>query len=83
MKTLSQQEVYEFFNTKTKPEPYKMKGHSWSPLKNTGKQYCTCCVLVASNVKLTVWCINKGCNYQDHNQYKSVKKRLSKSNIML
>lgn len=76
-RTLSSKEVNDFLNDKKK-DPYKMKGHQWSPMKGVGKNYCTCCGLLMLRNKATDWCVDKGCNYQDHPQYYSAMKRLTK-----
>lgn len=78
MYTLSQQEVQEFISGAKVRQPYKMKGHQWVVLKGGGKQYCKCCGLVALNNAITDWCIEKGCNHEDHPQFHSTLKRLTK-----
>jgi hypothetical protein len=77
--TLSQKEINEFVNSagKTK-EPYKMVGHTWKPLKHVGKSYCTRCGIVALNNEFTQWCIDRGCNHEDHPQYENARSRLTK-----
>ena len=60
-------------------EPYKFRGHSFTPRKGLGKQVCNGCGLVALRNAATNWCIDKGCNYEDHGQCKSAMKRLTKS----
>lgn len=81
MKQLSQTEIKQMLHevSSGKKDTYKMKGHSFQILKGTGKQFCTSCGLVALNNQITQWCINKGCNYSDHPQFKSTLKRLTKS----
>lgn len=59
-------------------QAYKYKGHSFVPLKGVGKQVCKFCGLIALKNKATEWCIEKGCNYDDHDQYKAAMKRLTK-----
>lgn len=76
--TLTQQEVSEWLSDRHKKEAYKMKGHQWSVLKGAGKQYCKCCGLLALNNNITHWAIEKGCNYEDHPQWVSTLKRLTK-----
>lgn len=78
MKSLSYNEIVSFLNSSSKKEPYKMKGHSFTPLKNTGKQYCKGCGLVAGNNDFSIWCVDKGCNYMDHPQYAKTRKKLTK-----
>lgn len=77
--TLNQNEISEFLSAGYK-QPYKMKGHSWIPLKGVGKNYCSGCGLVALNNKITQWCIKKGCNFSDSPYYKPALKRLTKMN---
>lgn len=67
--TLNKQEIGDFLSASAK-QPYKMKGHSWIPLKGVGKNYCSGCGLVALNNKITQWCIKKGCNFSDSPYYK-------------
>ena len=57
---------------------YKYKGHSFVPMKGVGKQVCRVCGLVALKNAATQWCIDKGCNAEDHPQYKQAMKRLAK-----
>lgn len=57
-------------------EPYKMVGHVWEPMKGIGKQRCKYCGLVALRNPLTQWCIDKGCNHEDHPQYEKMVKKL-------
>lgn len=76
-KTLNKKETEEFLNTRGSKEAYKKKGHSFTPLKGTGKSYCKSCGLVALNNPLTDWCIQMGCNYRDHTQYNNKVKRLT------
>ena len=59
-------------------EPYKKEEHVWSPMNGVGKQRCIYCGLLALNNPLTDWCIQKGCNYEDHPQYKSKIKQLGR-----
>ena len=76
--TLSHSEVQQLLAERGHRESYKMKGHSFSLLKGVGKQYCRCCGLVALNNAATQWAVDKGCNYEDHPQFRSVMKRLTK-----
>ena len=57
---------------------YKYKGHSFTPLKGVGKQVCKSCGLIALKNLATQWCVDKGCNYEDHPQYRQTMKRLAK-----
>lgn len=65
-----------------KPLPYKMVGHTFRPLRGTGKHYCRSCGLVALRNPFTDWCIHKGCNSENHPQYQSTLKRLTKQKGM-
>lgn len=65
----------------TGKDPYKFKGHSFRPMKGIGKQVCSGCGLIALNNKATDWCIDKGCNYEDHPQHKQAMKRLTKQEV--
>ncbi|MDX1532628.1 MAG: hypothetical protein R3230_00310 [Nitrosopumilaceae archaeon] len=57
-------------------EKYEYKGHGpWITLG--GKQYCWGCGLVALNNQASDWCVDKGCLYNIHPQYKSSMKRLA------
>lgn len=76
--TLTDKEKEELLNASSK-KPYKMKGHSFVPLSSVGKQYCRNCGLVALRNRATDWCIEKGCNFEDHNSYEQAMKRLTKS----
>ena len=78
MEDFSSSEVNEFLHSSEQKQSYKMKGHSFVALKGVGKQYCSCCGLVALNNPATGWCIEKGCNHSDHSSYKSAMKRLTK-----
>lgn len=76
--TLSDKEKNDLLNGSSK-QPYKMKGHQFKPMNGTGKQVCNSCGLVALRNQATEWCIEKGCNFSDHNQYESTMKRLTKA----
>ena len=76
--TLSQAEVREMLSNRHQKQPYKMKGHSWVPLKGAGKNVCSCCGLMALRNKATDWAIAKGCHHTDHPQYENAMKRLTK-----
>lgn len=76
--TLSSKEKEEFLNNKKGKQTYKMVGHQWIPLKGVGKMYCKGCGLVGLRNAPTQWCVDKGCNYQDHKQYSQTMKRLTK-----
>ncbi len=78
IRTLTQSEVLEVINSKGKKEPYKMVGHSWTPLKHVGKSYCTRCGLVALNNEFTDWCVERGCFHTDHPQYESARAKFTK-----
>jgi hypothetical protein len=80
-KSLSQKEIEDWVNNPSKKEKYKYKGHSFKPLRGVGKQYCTTCGLVAIRTKITEWCIDKGCNYDDHPQYKQKVRSLTGGKI--
>ena len=77
-RTLSSSEAVEFLEASNK-ETYKMKGHSFVPLKYTGKQYCKYCGLVALRNRATDWCVDKGCNFELHQEYKNAMRRLTKT----
>ena len=79
-KTLSESEKLSLLSTK-EHRKYKMVGHSFTPLKGVGKSYCKNCGLVALRNKFTDWCVDKGCNYDVHSQYKSAKKRYTGGKI--
>lgn len=79
-KTLSRKETEDLLNTPVSKESYKMVGHSFRMLNRVGKQVCSRCGLLALNNPITEWCVGKGCNYEDHPQYKSKLKRLTKRN---
>lgn len=79
-KTLSDKERNELL-AKSGKESYKYSGHSFRQMKGVGKQVCNNCGLIALRNKATDWCIDKGCNYEDHPQYKQAMKRLTKSKI--
>ena len=53
--TMSQKEINELLNKGG--EVYKMKPHTWKPLKGVGKNYCPCCGLVGLRNKMTEWSI--------------------------
>lgn len=78
--TLTNKEKDEFLNGSSK-QAYKMQGHQWIPLKGVGKMYCKSCGLVSLRNKATQWCVDKGCNYEDHKAYEATMKRLTKNNI--
>lgn len=77
-RTLTDLETQELLREVRSKEVYKMINHSWRT-SNFGKQYCSTCGLVALNNKITGWCIDKGCNHEDHPQYNSTLKRLTRS----
>lgn len=77
-KTLSGKELEALLNGESSKEPYKFVGHSFTLMKLTGKQYCTRCGLVAGKSQITQWCVDKGCNHEDHPQYKKKLKKLTK-----
>lgn len=57
---------------------YKFETHTFKALgKKLPWQYCNKCGLVAVRNKITEWCITKGCNNEDHPQYKETLKRLT------
>jgi hypothetical protein len=58
-------------------EVFTMVSHSFSRTVG-GKQICQSCGLVGLNNPLTEWCINKGCMYDIHPQYKSTVKKLTR-----
>jgi hypothetical protein len=70
-RTLSAREILDFLNESVKKEPYKMKGHSFTPLKGVGKSYCKNCGLIALNNRISEWCVDKGCDFHNHIGYKS------------
>lgn len=76
--TLNETEKSKFLNQKETVK-YKFVAHSFVPLKEAGKNYCTTCGLVSLRNKLTDWCINKGCLHDVHPQYKQTVKRHTKS----
>lgn len=76
--TLTEKEKSDLLNSSSK-QPYKMKGHQFTVMNGIGKQVCKCCGLVALRNKATDWCIDKGCNFSDHNQYTLAMKRLTKA----
>lgn len=75
--TLSHKEKLQLLNHK-ETRTYKMVGHSWSPLKGVGKNYCTNCGLVALRNQFTDFCVDKGCNYDVHSSYKSARSKYSR-----
>lgn len=77
-----QQEVLDLLNSRKSKPPYELQGHSWTPLKGVGKQYCKRCGLVALNNPFTDWCVRMGCNHEDHPQYEGTRRRLTKPNWM-
>lgn len=76
--TLSHDEVVSLLSAPKEKVAYKVKQHSFTPLKNTGKQFCKSCGIVAGNSPLARWCIDKGCHYEDHPQFKSMRRRLTR-----
>ena len=75
--TMTEAEKIKFLGISGK-QPYKYEGHSLRPLKGVGKNWCPKCGLVALNNAISHWCIDKGCNYSDHPQYKTKVKKLTK-----
>lgn len=65
-------------NDEKKREVYQFKGHSFSGKLIGGKQCCQSCGLFALNNEFTKWAIDKGCYYDIHPEYKSVKRRTTK-----
>lgn len=74
--SLSQKEIQDLLSTQGK-QSYKMIGHSFTK-NHGGKPCCPRCGLLALRNRATEWCIDKGCNYEDHPQYESAMKRLTK-----
>lgn len=74
---LSSKEVSDLLDTITKVEPYKLKGHSFVPLKGIGKSYCRNCGLVALRNPISDWCVEKGCEYKNHSQYAHAFRKLA------
>ena len=56
---------------------YKMTPHSPSKSKTLPWQWCRRCGLLYLRNPATNWCIEKGCNYDDHPQYSQMIKRLT------
>lgn len=74
---LNNKEVEDLLGSITKLEPYKMRGHSFTPLKGVGKSWCKNCGLVALRNPISDWCVDKGCEYKSHTQYQAALKRLA------
>lgn len=71
-------ETYKIiFGEESKKEVYQLKGHSFNRIVGS-KQYCSSCSLIALNNPFTQWAIDKGCYYELHPEYKSVKRRNTK-----
>ncbi len=68
--TLSEKDKLDLLGKKDS-RTYKYVGHSFTPLKGVGKQYCTNCGLLSLNNGISRWCVDKGCNYDVHSSYKS------------
>ena len=79
--SLSKEEIKDFINSSKSKSTYKMQGHSFVPLKGSGKMYCRSCGLVALNNDFTRWCIDKGCNHEYHSQYQQVKHKFTKRKL--
>jgi hypothetical protein len=77
IQTLSEKEKNELLGLSGK-QPYKMQGHQWVFI---GKQVCKHCGLVALRNRATDWCVEKGCFSENHPQYESAMKRLTKRNF--
>lgn len=59
-------------------EKFKMEPHRFFLDHNAGKQVCAICGLVLLRNSATTWCVERGCNYKDHQSYKSAMKNLTK-----
>ena len=79
-KTLSEKEKADFLYQKENRK-YKHTGHTWTPLKGVGKQVCKGCGLIALRNPLTDWCVEKGCYYEAHPQFKSKVKSLTRRGL--
>lgn len=64
---------------KADKDPYKYESHKFYASSTCGKHVCWQCGLIALRNKATEWCIEKGCNYADHDSYKSTMTRLTKT----
>lgn len=53
---------------------YKMEPHRIEWSKVIHRNWCVKCGLVILNNKLTRWCVDKGCNNEDHHDWKRVRK---------
>lgn len=78
MYTLSEEEKIKFLGERTNKPQYKFKEHSFKTNKHIGKKVCSGCGLVALNNPISKWCIQKGCNFDDHTQYTKKVKNLTK-----
>jgi len=78
MSTCSKDQYKIVFGEEKKKEVYQLKGHSFSGIV-AGKQVCSSCSLVGLNNDFTRWAIDKGCYYEIHPEYKSAKKRFTKT----
>lgn len=63
---------------KGKQEEFTYERHHFYLDKNAGKQVCAWCGLIALRNKASDWCVEKGCNYKLHPNYKSAIIRFTK-----
>lgn len=65
------------FDSREVREPYQMVGHSFKPLKGIYKPVCTGCGLVAGTNRLTLWAVDKGCDWKSHPGLRKARKTCS------
>lgn len=63
---------------KAQKEKYTYEKHHFYLNKNAGKQVCSQCGLVGLRNAATDWCVEKGCNYKDHEAYEKTMVKLTK-----
>ena len=78
MPSFTKKEIEDFLNQSSCKEAFKAKPHQFTTT-HAGKSCCRCCGLLALNNRATDWCIQKGCNFTDHPEYKNAMKRLNKT----
>lgn len=67
----------ESFLSKHEQRKYKNVGHQFALMKGVGKQVCKSCGLIALRNRAADWCIDKGCWYDVHPQYKSAMRKMA------
>lgn len=76
MRSFNQKEIEDFLN-QSPSKAYKLVPHQFNS-SHAGKACCTKCGLLALRNRATDWCVEKGCEFENHPDYTNAMKRLTK-----